>query len=88
MSFTWIPYYKELAEKLIQYRNNRKDLLTIICGLDDEYVSFLQKDKNKNKILDIHPFAIFNRWSDEMVAKIDIKYFIDGHDAVNKALEF
>lgn len=29
-----------------------------------------------------------NDLSDEMAAKIDVKFYIDGHDAVNKALEF
>ena len=27
MSFTWIPFYKEFAHKLIEYKNRRKELV-------------------------------------------------------------
>ena len=30
MDYTWIPYYKEFAEKLMTYRNDRSSLLTLI----------------------------------------------------------
>lgn len=59
MSFSWIPYYKELAKKLVSYRNQREELLQIIRGLEDEDVQFLRKDHDKNKISNIHPFAVF-----------------------------
>ena len=32
MAFTWVPYYKELAQKLVQYRDKREELLDIIRG--------------------------------------------------------
>ena len=60
MSFTWVPYYKELAQKLIQYRDKRKELLDIIRGIDREYIDFLQKDNDGTKITDIQPFAIYS----------------------------
>lgn len=60
MSFSWVPYYKELARKLVQYRDKREELLDIVKGLDDEFVSYLQKDKDKNKLVNIHPFAFFS----------------------------
>lgn len=59
MSFTWIPYYKELAAKLLDYKNNRNELLKIVYGLDDEYVDFLRESKTKTEFDDIHPFAVF-----------------------------
>lgn len=63
MAFTWVPYYKELAQKLVQYREKREELLDIIRGIDREYIDFLQKDGNGTKITDIHPFAIYSIFS-------------------------
>ena len=64
MAFSWIPYYKELAQKLAQYPDRREELLKIIRGLDRDYIDFLEKDNDGTKITDIHPFvvySIFNR---------------------------
>ena len=63
MAFTWVPYYKELAQKLVQYRDKREELLDIIRGIDREYIDFLQKDGDGTKITDIHPFAIYSIFS-------------------------
>lgn len=30
MRYTWIPFYKELAEKVMNYRNDRASLLSLI----------------------------------------------------------
>lgn len=30
MNFTWIPFYKEFAEKLLQFQTDRKKLLKLI----------------------------------------------------------
>ena len=62
-SFTWIPFYTEMAEKLLKYKDNRKELVKIVYGMDEEDVSFFKDDKKKN-FKDLHPFAlygIFNR---------------------------
>lgn len=62
-SFTWIPFYTEMAEKLLEYKDNRKELVKIVYGMDEEDVSFFKDDKKKN-FKDLHPFAlygIFNR---------------------------
>ena len=69
--FTWIPIYKELANSLLQYRDNRKELVEWIYSDLGEIktssrqscVSYL-KDVEKQKVKDIDPFsvfAIFNR---------------------------
>ena len=33
MKFTWIQYYKEFAEKLLRFRNDRKPLLKLIASI-------------------------------------------------------
>lgn len=60
MAFSWVPYYKELAQKLAQYRDRREELLKIIRGLDRDYIDFLEKDNDGTKITDIHPFAVYS----------------------------
>ena len=60
MAFTWVPYYKELAQKLVQYREKREELLDIIRGIDREYIDFLQKDGDGTKITDLQRFAIYS----------------------------
>ena len=57
-SFTWIPFYTEMAEKLLEYKDNRKELVKIVYGMDEEDVSFF-KDDRKNNFKDLHPFALF-----------------------------
>ena len=36
MSFTWIPYYKEFAQRLTQFQKDRKRLLNLIYDNRDE----------------------------------------------------
>ena len=65
MAFSWVPYYKELAQKLIQYRDKRKELLDIIYLIRNTTITdesqltrqyddvFYIEDKDKlNKLLD------------------------------------
>lgn len=70
MEFTWKPFYKEFATKLLEYKNNRQELIDkIYSALDDvafnsgtSFVGYLHK--NGDRLSDIDPFsvyAIFNR---------------------------
>lgn len=66
MAFTWIPYYKEFADKLIDFRNDRKSLLQIIYEhRDDLMANYLHDEKGEDDLCDdIDPFTtfgIFNR---------------------------
>lgn len=74
--FTWVPLYKELAQALLRYRNDRKslvewiysDLGKITRGDGKSLVDYLHKIDH-SRIVDIDPFSvygIFNRsltWS-------------------------
>lgn len=59
--YTWIPYYKEFAEKLLQFRSNRKELLVMIYNHRKElHVDYLHDKEEKDDLLtDIDPFSIF-----------------------------
>lgn len=62
-SRTWIPFYQEFADKLLDYKDDRKALLEIVYGLDSQFVGYI-RGKDGDKVKDIDPFtvfAIFNR---------------------------
>ena len=64
-SFTWIPIYTELAQRLLSYKNNRHDLINLIYGNNmlKNYTSYLHQ-QNGQPLNDIDPlsfFGIFNR---------------------------
>ncbi len=66
--FTWIPFYTELAEKLLEYKNNRADLISFIFSKDGllDFSNYLHLQDKTQKINDIDPFSfmgIFNRGS-------------------------
>ena len=59
MKFTWIPYYQEFAEKLLQYETNRGALLKLIYDNGNELkADYLHDEKGRNDLLkDIDPFT-------------------------------
>jgi len=68
MAFTWIPFYKELSKKLLQFRNDRKPLVDFIYSElstvgSKSLVDYIHMEDG-SKVKDIDPFsvfAIFNR---------------------------
>ena len=57
--FGWVNFYKELAVKLLQYKNNRQELINLvkqIFKLADITMPTLEKD---NQLVDIDPFTFF-----------------------------
>lgn len=70
--FTWIPFYTELAKKLLEFKNNRSDLVKIVYELDEKYVNFIN-NHDKSQVFDIDFFSffsIFNRGLTEENRKI------------------
>ena len=68
MAFTWIPFYKELAQKLLLFKNDRKPLVHLIYSElstvgSKSLVDYIHMEDG-SKVKDIDPFsvfAIFNR---------------------------
>ena len=56
-NFTWIPFFKELAHKLCEYRENRQTLIEIIKGIREKYRDYLT-NKLFSQINDIDPFTV------------------------------
>lgn len=64
--FTWIPFYKEIAQKLLAYRKDRTTLLSYIYSKREELqINYLHDKEGSNDLCpDIDPFTvmgIFNR---------------------------
>lgn len=55
--FSWIPFYTELAEKILTYKDNRQELTDIVYELGE--VTDYLRDNESKKIKELHPFAIF-----------------------------
>ena len=62
--YTWIPFYKELADKLLAFKDDRQALLDFIYGeIPEGYRSYFH-DKDGEPNTDVDPytvFAMFNR---------------------------
>lgn len=59
--FPWIPFYKELAQKLLGFKNNPSKLATLIYKKFDrkEEIAFLH-DKDNSDFKEIDPFTVFS----------------------------
>lgn len=61
--FSWIPFYMEMADKLLTFKNNRKSLVDVVYSLNNRYVNYIHTDEGGH-YPDIDPFTffgIFNR---------------------------
>ena len=71
--FTWIPFYKELADRLSEWEDRQKELIDFIEELRDKgytVTPLMDKDEEGNRFLfsEIDPFTIFgvfNRQTNE-----------------------
>lgn len=67
--FTWIPFYKELAAKILAYRDRQDELIAVLKDLKEDGVPVISlEDKaTKNKVIPLSTidpftfFAAFNR---------------------------
>ena len=80
--FTWIPFYQELADKLLKFKNDRKSLLNILLGLDYGYIKSIF-DKKDYPVKDIDPFSVFSIFNKKMSEekRLDVaSYFKESFD--------
>ena len=65
--FSWIPFYTELAEKLLTYKDHRKELTDIVyeLGISADYLH----DNKMQKFNELHPFAIFGVFNRRLTEK-------------------
>ena len=59
VAHTWIPFYSELADKLVPFQNDRAALIGRIRSVYDRIGVKLPKLELDNNIVDIDPFTVF-----------------------------
>ena len=71
--YTWIPFYEELADKLLEYKEDRKSLIEKVKRAHQEVnVKFPKVESDNNNIPDMDPFtvfALFNRGSQSVSSR-------------------
>ena len=58
-NFEWIEWYREFADKLLAYKEDRSSLIEIIESVYDEIGINLPTLEKDNDIVDIDPFTVF-----------------------------
>lgn len=58
-TFIWSEIYEEFATKLLEYKNDRKNLISKLQNVYEEIDMKLSKMESNGEILDIDPFTIF-----------------------------
>jgi 5-methylcytosine-specific restriction protein B len=56
---TWIPFYMEFADKLVEYRHNRQELIRIFTEMFAGLSMRFPKVEADNSVVDLDPFTIF-----------------------------
>ena len=56
---TWIKFYKELAEKLLDYKGNREDLIKKVEKIYELAKIKMPKLEKDHQLIDIDPFTVF-----------------------------
>ena len=59
MTFTWIPFYKEFAQKLLQFRNDRTSLVNWIYDNLQGYINHFKDGSDGRRVPDTDPFTVF-----------------------------
>lgn len=59
MNFTWIPFFKEFADKLLRFRNDRASLINWIYDNLEGHINHFKDDNNGTRVADVDPFTVF-----------------------------
>ncbi len=63
-SFDWIPFYQELANKLLPFKNDRKSLVKKLKNVYEKLEIEFPKMKMKEEEVDeIDPFTVFGMFN-------------------------
>lgn len=65
-NYEWIPFFKETAEKLLPYRQNRSDLIEKIKSMYAHIQVKLPTLELNNELVDIDPFTVFGLFNRNM----------------------
>ena len=59
LNFDWVPFYREVAQKLLTYKDNRATLVAEIKDVFSSIGLALSKLNKRNDATDIDPFTVF-----------------------------
>lgn len=64
--FDWVGFYKELSGKLLQYKNNRKELIEKVRKIYEITGINLPTLEKDNQIVDVDPFTFFGLFNKKL----------------------
>ena len=64
-NYEWVDFYKEFAYKLLDYKDNREELIDVIMKVYDEVGINLPK-LDSDEIVDIDPFTVFGLFNKQI----------------------
>ncbi len=84
----WMKFYTELADNLLEYQNNRKELIEKIKSIFDAIHMNLPTLEIDNNIIDIDPFTIFGLFNKNITdeKKIAIAHSFAGHFSIHASV--
>lgn len=56
-NLTWIPFYMEMADKLLAFKDNRNNLINIIYSIENKFINYIKT--GDTPATDIDPFTVF-----------------------------
>ena len=57
--FDWVDFYKEMADKLLQFKENRQELVAKVYEIYDTTGINMPTLEKDNQLIDIDPFTVF-----------------------------
>ncbi len=64
MIIDWVNFYREFADKLLEYKNNRKELLVLLHEIfEDIELNYPFKERGAEEYDDICPFTVFGAFN-------------------------
>ena len=74
--FDWVDFYKELASKLLQYKDNRQELVDKVRKIYETTGINLPTLERDNQIVDIDPFTVFGLFNKSSMKEANRKKII------------
>lgn len=74
--FDWVDFYKELASKLLQYKDNRQELVEKARKIYETTGINLPTLERDNQIVDIDPFTVFGLFNKSSMKEANRKKII------------
>ena len=74
--FDWVDFYKELASKLLQYKDNRQELVEKVRRIYEATGINLPTLERDNQIVDIDPFTVFGLFNKSSMKEANRKKII------------